>query len=322
MTMNKLLKVLSLSLTTVIGANVAVSVAGEYPEKPISYVIPFGPGGESDITARFQQQLFQEKFDKSMVVSNKPGGGGAVAWAQLNNLKKDGYTVMGMNLPHIILKPRQKDVGFKTKDIKSVYIFQHTPDALAVKKDSPFKTLKDLVDYAKSHPGQVTLSGSGKGSANHLLQVMLNNEAGIKTTYVAMKGAAASVNAASAGHVSAAATYSTMGAKYEDNIRLLAVGTEERVARFPDVPTFKELGYDIAGGGAFRGIAMPEGTPEDARQKMSNIMKDLNTDPSFIKKMEALGFTLLNVPVSETAAFIEEKTEYFVAKAKLAGILK
>ncbi|MFY0677160.1 MAG: tripartite tricarboxylate transporter substrate binding protein [Neptuniibacter sp.] len=296
--------------------------AADYPEKSISYVVPFGPGGESDITARLQQKYFQDKYDETMIVTNKPGGGGAVAWAQLNSLKNDGYTIMGMNLPHIILKPRQKAVGFETEAIDSVYIFQHTPDALAVSKDSPFKTLQDLIDYAKSHPGEVTLSGSGKGSANHLLQVMLNKEAGIKTTYVAMKGTAAAINSAVAKHVTASATYSTMGAKNEDTIRLLAIGTEERVARFPDVPTFKELGYNISGGGAFRGVAVPQGTPDDVRLKISKIMHELNTNPEFIQKMEGLGFTLLNIPAPETKQFIKEKTDHFVAQAKIAGIIK
>src|SRR5210317_2196694 len=92
------------------------SALAEYPDKPISYIIPFGPGGESDITARHQQPFFKEKFGQDVVISYKPGGGGAVGWAQLNSIKGDGYTIMGTNLPHIIVKPLQKDVGFKTDD--------------------------------------------------------------------------------------------------------------------------------------------------------------------------------------------------------------
>lgn len=317
MRITKALAVAASSLFLTVGAQ-----AADYPEKPISYVVPFGPGGESDITARLQQKFFQEKYDQNLVVNNKPGGGGAVAWAQLNKMKNDGYTIMGMNLPHIIIKPLQKDVGFTTEGIDSVYIFQQTPDAIAVKKDSKFKTLQDLVDYAKKHPGEVTLSGSGKGSANHLLQVMLDNAAGTKTTYVAMKGTAASVNAVMSNTVMATATYSTMGAKNEDTLRLLAIGTEERVARFPDVPTFKELGYDIVGGGAYRGVAVPEGTPENVRKKISDIMHELNTDPAFVKQMEGLGFNLLNIPASETKQFIAEKTKQFAAVAKDAGVIK
>lgn len=318
-----MIKLVSALVTSVcLAASMAPANAGEFPEKSFTYVIPFGPGGESDLTARFQQKVYKEKYGQGMVVSNKPGGGGAVAWAQLNNMKKDGYTIMGVNLPHIIIKPQQKNVGFKTDDIDSVYIFQHTPDALAVHKDSPFKTLKDLVDYAKKNPKKVTLAGSGKGSANHLLQVAFSKEAGIETTYVAMKGTGATINAVAGKQVSGAATYTPAGAKYEETVRLLAVGTEERHPRFPDTPTFKELGYNIVGGGAYRGVAVPKGTPEELRQEVSSIIHELNTDPEFVKNMEDLGFSLLNIPASETKAFIKEKTGYFIAKARAAGVIK
>ena len=141
---------------------------------PVSYVIPFGPGGESDISARFQQPFFKEKFGQEMVISYQPGGGGAVGWASLNGLKGDGHTIMGVNLPHIIIKPAQKDVGFKTEDLNTFYMFHYTPDAIVVTADSPYETLADLVADAKANPGQVTMSGSGKASANHLAQIKLS----------------------------------------------------------------------------------------------------------------------------------------------------
>jgi tripartite-type tricarboxylate transporter receptor subunit TctC len=89
----------------------AATGAMAFPDKPIEYIIPFGPGGESDISARFQQPFFKDKFGQDLVVSYKPGGGGAVGWAQLNSMAGDGYTIMGINLPHIVIKPAQKDVG-------------------------------------------------------------------------------------------------------------------------------------------------------------------------------------------------------------------
>ena len=128
-------------------------IAQDYPSKAVNYVIPFGPGGESDITARHQAPFFKKLFGKDLIISYKPGGGGAVGWAQLNKMKGDGYNIIGINLPHIILKPQQKAVGFKTEDITGVYMFHYTPDAIVVNKDSEFKTLKDIIDYAKSNPG-------------------------------------------------------------------------------------------------------------------------------------------------------------------------
>src|SRR3546814_18720221 len=102
---------------------------------------------------------------------------------------------MGVNLPYIIVQPMEKDVGYKTDDLTIVYMFHYTPDALVVHKDSEFKTLQDLVDYAKENPGKVTLSGSGKATSNHLAQVMFDRLAGVKTPYVPFTGTGASVTA-------------------------------------------------------------------------------------------------------------------------------
>ena len=240
------------------------SAFAEYPDKPISYIIPFGPGGESDITARHQQPFFKDKFGQDLVISYKPGGGGAVGWAQLNSIKGDGYTIMGINLPHIIVKPMQKDVGFKTDDIVGVYMFHYTPDALVVTMDSPFKTVQDVVAYAKENPGKLTLSGSGKATANHLAQVRFDEMAGIRTTYVAFKGTGKAVAALLGDQVKAQWGYTSVGATHSEQVRLLAVAMAERHPKFPEVPTFRELGFDLVSG-AYRGIAVPKSTPEPVR---------------------------------------------------------
>ena len=172
--------VMSAAVAIALASNIGVSTAAEL-SGPVSYIIPFGPGGESDISARFQQPFFKEKFGQDMVISYQPGGGGAVGWASLNGLKGDGQTIMGVNLPHIIIKPAQKDVGFTTEDLNTFYMFHYTPDAIVVTADSPYKTLADLVADAKANPGQVTMSGSGKASANHLAQIKFDKLAGTQT---------------------------------------------------------------------------------------------------------------------------------------------
>ncbi|MCP4995313.1 MAG: tripartite tricarboxylate transporter substrate binding protein, partial [Gammaproteobacteria bacterium] len=155
----KLIRLVVLASILIFPVSVVFAVGhGNYPDKPVSYIIPFGPGGESDITARHQQPYFKKMFNKDLIISYKPGGGGAVGWSQLNGMKGDGYTIMGINLPHIVIKPKQKDVGFTTEEIAGVYIFHYTPDALVVMADSPFKTLQDIIGYAKNNPGKLTAS--------------------------------------------------------------------------------------------------------------------------------------------------------------------
>jgi tripartite-type tricarboxylate transporter receptor subunit TctC len=303
------------------GLGLSTASAEDFPSKSINYIIPFGPGGESDISARHQQPYFKKLFNQDLVVSYKPGGGGAVGWSQLNSMGKDGYTIMGINLPHIIIKPRQKDVGFKTDDIEGFFIFHYTPDAIVVTNDSPFKSLQDVIDYAKANPGKLTFSGSGKGTANHLAQVTLDNLADMKTTYVAFKGTGAAVQALLGNQVKAEWGYTSVGAKHAGKVRLLAVAMEERHPSFPDVPTFKELGYDIVSG-AYRGIAVPKGTPDDVKKQLSDAIGKINADPEFRKKMESDGFALIDVPVDKYSDFIADKTKGYIAAAKSAGVLK
>ncbi|MSU90439.1 tripartite tricarboxylate transporter substrate binding protein [Rhodobacteraceae bacterium 2CG4] len=299
----------------------AAAQAQDFPSGAVDYVIPFGPGGESDITARFQQPFFKDKFGEDLVVSYKPGGGGAVGWSQLNSMPGDGSAIMGVNLPHIIVKPKQGNVGFQTEDIVTVHMFHYTPDAIVVTADSPYQTLDDLIADAKANPRAVTLSGSGKGTANHLAQVIFDELAGIETTYVSFQGTGASTTANLGEQVKAQWGYTTVGAAQGDKVRMLAVAMEERHPAFPDVPTFRELGYDMVSG-AYRGVAVPKSTPEEIRQQVAEAISEINADPEFQKKMLDGGFALVNLPYGpELDAFMAEKTEEYLAAAESAGVL-
>ena len=320
--MMKLMRLAVLASALILPTSVVLASGhGNYPDKTVNYIIPFGPGGESDITARHQQSFFKKLFNEDLVISYKPGGGGAVGWSQLNGMKGDGYTIMGINLPHIVIKPKQKAVGFTTEDITGVYMFHYTPDALVVKADSPFKSLQDVIDYAKKNPGKLTLSGSGKGTANHLAQIQFDKMAGVKTTYVAFKGTGKAVTALLGEQVKAEWGYTSVGAKHEGKVRMLAVAMEERHPKFPDVPTFKELGFDLVSG-AYRGIAVPKSTPEPVRVKLSEMIAQINADPEFRKRMENDGMALLDVGYADYKAFVDDKAKVYLEAAREAGVVK
>jgi len=304
-------------------AAIALSLGGfayAFPDKPVDYVIPFGPGGKSDISARPQQPFFADKFGQDLVASYKPGGGGAVGWSQLNTKKGDGYTVMGANLPHVVVQPAIKDVGYTTDALVPIYWFHYASDALVVRADGDFKALADMVEFAKANPGKVTLAGSGKGSADHLAQVTFDRLADIKTTYVALKGTGASTTAKLGDQVMAQQGYTTVGAAQGDKVRVLTVAMEERRPNFPDVPTFKEPGYDMVGG-AFRGVAVPDSTPEETRQAWSDMIGEINADPEFQKKMLDGGFALLDVGYGDMDAFMKARMDDYLTATKGAGIL-
>lgn len=317
--MLKLKTVKTLAIASAIAVGAATGALA-FPDKPIEYIIPFGPGGESDISARFQQPFFKDKFGQDLVVSYKPGGGGAVGWAQLNSMNADGYTIMGINLPHIVIQPAQKDVGYTTDDINAFYMFHYTPDAIVVTADSPYQTLEDFVADAKANPGSVTMSGSGKATANHLAQIRFDKMAGITTTYVPFKGTGASTTANLGNQVKAQWGYTTVGAAQGDAVRMLAVAMEERHPLFPDVPTFKELGYDMVGG-AYRGMAVPKNTPDDVVKALSDAFGQVNSDEAFRKQMLDGGFALLDVGVEEMDAFMEARKAEYIEAATEAGLL-
>ena len=157
------------------------------------------------------------------------------------------------------------DAGYKTLDLKQIYMFQSTPDVLMVRADSPFKTLKDFIDYAKKQPpGVVTVGGSGSSSANDLGTAALSKAAGIKLSYVPFGGTGSAVPALLGGHVTALMSYSPMVVQYKDKFRFLAIASEKRMEVLPDLPTFKELGYDVVEG-AYR-----ESPPLRARRTRSS----------------------------------------------------
>ena len=311
---------ISISITAFSG-QVSAQDVDDFPTSNVQYIIPFGPGGESDISARLQQQYFEEITDQQLIVQYMAGGGGAVGWSQLNEMEADGYTIMGTNLPHIILKPMGKDPGFKTKDLKNFYYFHYSPDALIVNNDSPYKTLEEFIAAAKKSPGAITLSGSGTQSANDIANRKLEMLADIKTTYIPFKGTGAAVAALLGNQVQAEWGYTTVASNHRDKARMLAVASKERHPQFPDVPTFKELGYEMFGG-AYRGMAVPEGTPENIVKKLSNIFGQINQNAEFREKMLELGFVLIDVPYEEMEEFMAERQKEYEKIAEKMNINK
>lgn len=300
---------------------IAATAIAAFPEKSIQYVIPFAPGGESDIAARFQAQTFKDKYKQDMVIVNKAGAGGALAWSQMNTMPGDGYTIVGINLPHIVLQPLEGTANFKTEDVTPVYFFHYTPDAIIVAADSPYKTLADLVKAARDKPEAVTIAGSGTNSANHVAQVRFDREFKLKTTYVPFKGTGDMVASILGNHVSAAMSYSTLAIQQKGKMRMLAVATEKRLPQFPDVPTFKELGFDWVDG-AYRGIGVPRSTPPELRKQVSDIMDAINKDPDLRKKMVDGGFEVTDITLDQVPAFMKARTAEYMNSAKTLGLVK
>ena len=252
-----------------------------------------------------------------------PGAGGAVAWSNLVKAKPDGYTICGNNIPHIIVQPlARKNAGYKTEQLIPVYMFETTPIGLAVLKSSPFKNLNDFLSYAKKHPGEITIGGSGTYTGHHLALLQLEKLTGTKFTYIPSTGAAPSVANFLGGHTQALFANSNDLVQQKDKIRILAIGTEKRFKPFfPDVPTFKELGINMTAG-IDRGVCVPPGTPDNIVKTLENAFDKVCNGDTFVNKMTQLGFLVRHLKSKEFKKYIEEKTKEYTQILKDLGVIK
>jgi tripartite-type tricarboxylate transporter receptor subunit TctC len=292
------------------------------PDKNVQYWQAFPPGGESDLSARHQQLVLHRKCPTvDTIIQYKAGAGGALMWTQMNQLPGDGLNVVGVNLPHIVFQPIQGDVQYKTSDVTPVYWFHFTPDILVVHAKSPIKNWADFVAAAKANPGKLSLAGSGQYSANHAAHERLDAAFGLKTLYVPFKGTGDLATSVMGGQVDGAMTYTPFAIANKDKVRPIAVAMEKRHPLMPDVPTFRELGVDWVDG-AYRGIGVPKGTTPEARKRLSDLWRSLNTDPEMKDLAAKSGFELVNVGLEEMDAFMASKTKLYTEGATRMGLGK
>ncbi|MGD8970568.1 MAG: tripartite tricarboxylate transporter substrate binding protein [Desulfobacterales bacterium] len=305
-----------LFLMSLLAAVLVVPAMAEYPDKPITYQIPFGPGGQSDLEARRQQPLLENALGVKVIVQYKPGGGGSIGWANLINQKPDGYFISGINIPHIVLQPLARgNAGYQTEQLKPIALFQATPIGLAVLKDSPFKNLKDLVAYAKENPDAIVCGGSGTWSGHHIAHLQFSKMAGIKMTYIPSKGAAKSVAAFLGGHVKAIWGNSNDLVQHADKIRVLGFGTREPFPNMPDVPTFESQGYKLYAS-IDRGAGAPPETPDQVIQVLEKAFLDIANDPKIKEQMKTDGFVPIALGAAESKAYIVEKEQEWAPVVK------
>ena len=296
------------------------AMAQTCPGKSINYWQAFPAGGESDLSARHQQIVLKKRCPAiETVIQYKPGAGGGLMWAQMNQLAGDGTNIVGVNLPHIVFQPIEGQVQYKTDDVTPVFWFHYTPDALVVQETSPIRTFQDFVKAATADPGKISLGGSGLNSANHAAHERMNSAFGFKTTYVPFKGTGDMTTAVIGGHVGGAMSYTAFAINNKGKVRALAVAMDKRHPLLPDVPTFRELGVDWVDG-AYRGIGVPKSTPPEARKRLSDLWMALNNDPEMKELAAKSGFELVNVGVGEMEPFMKERTKLYTEGAQRLGL--
>lgn len=295
--------------------NTAGSPDGEtsWPEKPITLIVAFDPGGSSDVGARLLADALEEQLNATVVVENRPGAGGQIGYTALAGAAPDGYTFGLTTIPGVIVSALDESRGatYTPEDFAPAALQVTDPTAIAVAPDSPYETLEDLLEAAEAAPDTITASTTGIGSQDHFGLLLLNEEAGVDIRPVHFAdGAAQATTAFLGGNVDVLVGNVGDVKQLEESgsARILTVLAEKRSPFLPDVPTAVESGHDVELGSA-RGYAFPAGTPEEIVTKFSDAVGEVMQDDEFISRMEDLGLQPTYEDAAEYSAFWAERTE-------------
>ncbi len=264
--------------------------AASYPDRDITLVVPWAAGGGTDTLARTLVKNAKKHFGVNINVVNRVGGNGVVGMSSVATAKPDGYTV-GVITFHLSAYRLIGLADLSFRDFDLIALLNRSQASLSVKADSPFKTLKDLVEYAKANPGVITVGHSGPGGTWHLAAADLAKKHNLKFTFVPFDGAAPTRTALVGGHVSVAATGMDEVLQFykTKQVRILAAITPTRNPFFPDVPTVAEAGYPIENPiFDWRGLGVAKGTPPEILKALRDGFRKAAEDPEYIKLMDEL----------------------------------
>jgi len=284
-----------------------LSVAAEqYPTKPINVLVGFAPGGTMDVSTRVLASKAEKSLGQPFIITNNGGGGGSVALGIVAKERSDGYYLAGCTSTGLVRIPQFRAVPYRLEDFVPVMHFGAPQTGVVVRTDSPFKTFTDLVEYAKKNPGKVTYSSTGVGSPMHLAMEYVAKQEGIEWTHVPYPGSMPALTALMGGHVTAQSGSTEWIAQIRAGaVRLLATHGERRMRSFPDVPTFRELGYDFINETVFM-VAAPKGTPAPMVKKLDDAFHRAMGDPEFIHAMNNLEIEITYRNSEETKKYLEE----------------
>jgi tripartite-type tricarboxylate transporter receptor subunit TctC len=276
---------------------VSPASAQNYPTNPISMIIPFSPGGGADIAARLIANYVQPYLGQAIVVENKPGAAGQIGWSALAKARPDGYTIGLINSPAILLvKMLREDVPFQMSDFIYIANIQIDPAVIVVHPDSPLKTMKDFVEFAKKNPGKLNIGGDGPQGNYHLQAVVIDKQVGFKTNFVSYSGSGPACTAILGQQVDAAILSMSTATPHVEGKRLraLALVDTEKFPLLPGIPLIKAVtGVDVSPiGASTRGIGVPKGVSEDKIKVLEGAFAKLMKDPKFIDKARELGIIL------------------------------
>jgi tripartite-type tricarboxylate transporter receptor subunit TctC len=272
------------ALALLIVLTAASSAAAQYPERSVTAIVGYPAGGLADVVLRAVAEGMKKKFPKGIAVVARPGAGGTIGASEVIKSKPDGYTLGIMPLTNLVIQPQVMDLPYRTPDdcIPVISLVSWHP-LLVVKQDAPWKTAQEFLTAAKASPGTFRVGSPGEGTSSHLNLEEVMRLSDAKMTHVPFSGWGESSPALLGGHIEAlvAQPGEVRPLVEAKRMRVLAVFQPQRNAIFPDVPTFKELGYAVHNGSTFF-LVLPNGTPPDVVRYVHDAAKAAIDDPSFV----------------------------------------
>src|SRR3954466_11140198 len=281
----------ALTLLAAAAAAPAFRLAADHPGKPVKWVVPYPPGGTTDVLARIVAQWLSEKMGQPFLIENKPGGGNNIGVEFVVNAPADGYTMLLVNPANGINATLYKDLPYNfIRDIAPVAGIVRTPNVMEVPATLPVKSVAEFISWCKSNPGKVNMASSGSGTSVHLSGELFKSMTGCQMLHVPYKGAGPALPALIAGevHVMFDNLPSSIPHIKGGRLRALGVTSAQRDPNLPDVPTVAETvpGYEAT---AWFGIGMPKGSPREAIDKMNATVNAALSDPGMLKRYADLG---------------------------------
>lgn len=265
----------------------------DYPDRAVTLVVPFAPGGGADAMGRAIGLYLEKRLKQPVVVVNRPGAGGQIGFTAIAKAKPDGYTIGIITAPNAVVFPLQRPTQYKLSEFALIANLVEDDGMFFVRKESPFKSMADVVAYAKANPGKVTVGTTGEGSLPHLAMLALEQKADIELTAVHYSGAAPTRMAILAGDIDMAYVTAVDGAGdlRAGMVRALGVTARKRLGSMPTTPTLCEQGYDVVTS-ASRGLVAPAGTPDEILKLLRGAVADAAKDAAFVDVAQKQGMPL------------------------------
>ena len=282
-----------------------------YPSRPIRLIVPFSPGGGGDVMARTVALKLTERMGKSVVVENRAGASGNIGAEIVVNSAPDGYTLLSTSSTYGIQASLGKTPFDPLNDVTPIVALARAPAVFIVAPNSPFKTLRDLINAAKRYPGQVTFGTAGIGAIAHMNMEQFASVAGIQMSHVPYKGSSQALTDMLGGHIAVTTANPTVAAPMVKNVRIraLAVGGSHRLPSMPDVPTYPEAGLPGFDPYDWKAILGPKGISQEIVSRLNTEINTIVKDKDFAAVLEADGSTALGGPPSQLAVLIKSDIE-------------